>query len=938
MAARGARPPAAVRALRSIALVALLTAGSPSQATRPAAVSAPRPPRSFPADLLDSLTVWHRSSRLHRVDSLATALLPVATAADDTAGLLALRLARGRTRAAFGLAAEGEPDLRAALALAVAAGDTGARLRSLRWLCVATGRQGRPAEALGAARTLEALARAAADSAHLGWAWVGRAYDHYLAGRPDSAGMLYGQAGRLLARSGQPGGAMWARNGEGLARRQLGDLAGARAAFGATARLARQVDDRLNEAMALAFAGRLELLIGDPAVAEFLLTRAADIHRRHQHHREGLLPLLDLAVAHDLAGRGVRAAALLDSVRAEATRHGLADLAIVAGNQLADRHLAAGRPAAAVALAREQLARPAPSAMAATEIRLRLARGLAARDSVAAALAVLGEVPRGGAGAWTLELKAAALAGELLLRQGRPRAALARLEAVAGAVAGEAVAGAAAGEAASGPPALPVLTALGRARQACGDPDGARTAFDRAVAAWDTLRSRPADVLWRERRSAAAGDLFAHAVSAHLDGPASWPPPARLAAAFALLQRYKARALGERMRGPARWSAAGEPVPATAPEVTLAGVQAILGVGEVLLDAVAGPDGGVLFAVTTDTALAVRLPAPARSARSRLEAALTSPHLADAAAAARLARARLGPLPPALTRRLDVARRLFWCPDGDLHGLPLALLWPEAEVARLPASGFLVPLRAASARPAAPPRAGAPALLVLDGTADPGRRLPGAAAETAWLAASIRGTRRGRGTAGPPGDAWRRAGVLHLAAHVELTPRQPWRSAAVLGDGTRLVAADVAHAPVAAELVVLGGCSTAGREVVGGEGLLGLGSAFLAAGAPVVLATLWDVDDHAAALMTADVYTALAAGETVGAAMAAARRARRADPATAAPCHWAGFVVLGDGARTVAVAPRRPVWPVVALLLVAGALLVGAVARDGRGRPRTPDV
>ena len=40
-------------------------------------------------------------------------------------------------------------------------------------------------------RELEALARAADDSTHLAWAWVGRAYAHYLESHPDSAATLY---------------------------------------------------------------------------------------------------------------------------------------------------------------------------------------------------------------------------------------------------------------------------------------------------------------------------------------------------------------------------------------------------------------------------------------------------------------------------------------------------------------------------------------------------------------------------------------------------------------------------------------------------------------------------------------------------------------------------------------------------------------------------
>ncbi|MDD5707878.1 MAG: CHAT domain-containing protein, partial [Kiritimatiellae bacterium] len=175
---------------------------------------------------------------------------------------------------------------------------------------------------------------------------------------------------------------------------------------------------------------------------------------------------------------------------------------------------------------------------------------------------------------------------------------------------------------------------------------------------------------------------------------------------------------------------------------------------------------------------------------------------------------------------------------------------------------------------------------------------------------------------------------VHLAAHVETTPRQPWRTAAVLGEGEQglLRAADIPAAPVAAELVVLAGCRTAGNEVLGGEGLLGLGTGFLAAGVPVVLATLWDVDDHVTARIIADFYTALAAGHTAAGALAVAQRARRADSLTSAPWYWAGFVVLGDGARTVMVKPRRPAWPLIAAMLAAAAILASVATVGWRRR------
>ena len=885
-------------------------------------IATPAAAADLPA-LLDSLATYHHVSRPDRVDSLATPAIATARADHDSLALGALLLARGRTRAAFGLARKAEPDLREALILAETTGDTIAYLRGLRWLSVAVGRQGRGAEALHLYRDLEALATVADDSLHLSWAWVGRAYAHYLGGQADSAGALYAEAAGVLARAGEMRGAIWARNGEGLARRQGGDFAGAGAGFRAALQMSRATGDALNEAVALNYLGRLELSFGDPSRAEAMFAQAAAIHRAHQHHREGLLPRIDMARARSLAGRPGAAATLLDSVLVEAQENGLADLEFLATNQLVDVLLDLDRPGAAAAACRRLLQRPElPSAMAATEVRLRLARALAARDSVDAAIAVLDNIDTTGPGARSLELHAAALRGRLLLTQERSVEVVAELRPIIGA------------DPTRGGDALriPVLTALGRAWLGVEEPDSALAAFDEAVALWDAARSMPEDPVWRERRSVDAGDLFAYAVAAHLVEPGAAPLAVRQANAYELLQRYKARTLFERMLGP------GHELPELETPTSLVSLRRdALRPGDVVLDVVQGADLGVLFCVTCDTVLTAGLPGAREAASSlrRLETALSSPAVTDPEPAVRLAADLLAVLPDPVRERLQAARRIYWCPDGSLHRLPLALLagadgWLTVgcEVVRLPAATMLRRLQTDAAQTGTD-------ILALYGS-EPGSTvpLPGALAETRWLAARLQNVRRYQGFEALAADGvdWRRASVLHLATHVDLDRRQPWQTAVRLGPGPagRLHASEVAMFPIDAGLVVLSGCRTAGSGVVGGEGLLGLGAGFLAAGVPVVLATLWDVDDHVTARFVADFYGELADGNTTAGALAVAREACRGRVETAAPRHWAGFVLVGDGGRRVPVQRRRALWPV-GIVLLGGAIL--AIWRGRRGFP-----
>ena len=860
----------------------------------------------FPA-LLDSLSAWHDAGRPDKVDSLAGPAIAAARAAADTRRLLPLLTVRGAARAAVGNVRPAEADLREALTLAAAVRDTLRQLQALRWLGLAVGRQGRPAEAAALLADLEALATAAEDSVHLAWAWVGLAYDHYLAGRSGPAAAAYGRAAGVLERGPDPQQAAWAWSGRALALRQDGLFLEAREALRRVLTLAEAAGDELNQAMALNQLGRIEMLIGDPGRAVVLFGRSAAIHRGRQQHREGLVPCIDLAGARLQQGRFAEAAALLDSVLAVCRELGLRDLETLAGNNLADVRLAQQRPAAAAAVCRGLLAGgEPPSHLAATETRLRLARALAERDSAATAAAILQQILAAGAGATSLDLAVRVQLGRCRLTLGDPPAALAVL----------APAAVRAETAGLDEHALLLWTEVGRAQRRVARPDSADIAFMRAIAAWERLRGRPDDPGWREHRGA-VGDLFAEAAANLLADSAA---DQDLAEAFALVQRAKARTLQERMTGPGAPAAAVPRIPGLA-EVR----GSVLGPGEVLLDLVEGEQTTVLFVVTRDTALAVLLPGHRVMApRLRLLAdVVTSPSVDDPVPVVALAGDAVAEWPPGVLALLQDAAMVTWSPDGSWHRFPLALLAGSA-LARVPSVAVLARLRAdraVSARDAT--------MLAVCGP-DPERPglLPGAEAETRRLAARYRGVQRVESTAFDP-DAWGGAGTLHLAAHTRLDPWQPWNTTITVarGAGGQVRAADIVGLELDARLVVLAGCATAGTRVVGGEGLIGLAGGFLAARTPAVVATLWPVDDFAAARFMDPFYAALARGATVAGALALARDACRADPATAAPRHWAGYVVVGDGGTTVPLRPRAARWPWALVLLAAAG---GAALRARR--------
>jgi CHAT domain-containing protein len=141
-------------------------------------------------------------------------------------------------------------------------------------------------------------------------------------------------------------------------------------------------------------------------------------------------------------------------------------------------------------------------------------------------------------------------------------------------------------------------------------------------------------------------------------------------------------------------------------------------------------------------------------------------------------------------------------------------------------------------------------------------------------------------------DGLQRSDVFHLAAHVIVDPRDALGSFVATADTGRtpLRASDLDNAQLKnIELVFLSACDTAPGFVDGDrEGVAGLARAFLAAGVPSVVATLWAVDDQAAAHLAATFHTHLSAGETPAHAVRLAQRALLYD-SSSAPFAWAPF-------------------------------------------------
>jgi CHAT domain-containing protein len=145
--------------------------------------------------------------------------------------------------------------------------------------------------------------------------------------------------------------------------------------------------------------------------------------------------------------------------------------------------------------------------------------------------------------------------------------------------------------------------------------------------------------------------------------------------------------------------------------------------------------------------------------------------------------------------------------------------------------------------------------------------------------------------------------IVHFATHSLLNNEHPELSGVVLSLVDRagrpqngfLRLYDIYNLRLGSDLVVLSACQTALGGEIKGEGLIGLTRGFLYAGAPRVVATLWEIDDRTTAEVMKRFYEGmLARGERPAAALRAAQVATWRTKGWDAPYYWAAFTHQGE--------------------------------------------
>ena len=240
-------------------------------------------------------------------------------------------------------------------------------------------------------------------------------------------------------------------------------------------------------------------------------------------------------------------------------------------------------------------------------------------------------------------------------------------------------------------------------------------------------------------------------------------------------------------------------------------------------------------------------------------------------------------------------------PYGPLHTLPFHALYDgshflveQYQVSYLPAASMFTRFDRSTSEDAAAHEQQSPLIFGFSGNGQLQRALE----EARTLAAMLDGrcflekeSTIARLAEQAPGSP-----IIHLATHGQSRLDAPNFSSVLLADG-RFTAIDAFNLDLkACELVTLSGCETGLAMSGGGDEQLGLGRAFLAAGARSLIMSLWSVEDAATSEFMQIFYRHLLSGESKVQAVRAAQCAfiARTGSIHTHPYYWGAFRLVGD--------------------------------------------
>ena len=137
--------------------------------------------------------------------------------------------------------------------------------------------------------------------------------------------------------------------------------------------------------------------------------------------------------------------------------------------------------------------------------------------------------------------------------------------------------------------------------------------------------------------------------------------------------------------------------------------------------------------------------------------------------------------------------------------------------------------------------------------------------------------------------------ILHFAVHAEFNEEDPMSSALLLAhdgnDNGRLQVANIFSLNLKSDLVVLSACETGLGKISSGDEIIGLTRAFIYAGTPSIITTLWKVNDRASYELMREFYSNLKTMKKSEALRQAQLKTMKEFPQ---PFFWAAYGLTGE--------------------------------------------
>lgn len=877
-------------------------------------------------DAIEYLRAQIGRGRYRAVADTVSFFVEDARALGDSLSLARLTCLQGQAELGVGRVDHSLELLESARNLAIAQRDTLTWMTTMGVGSFALGRQGRYVEAIELSAQQMELAHAARDTVSAGFASLSIGFAELQLGNPDRARPAYQHAIDCFGGDQNSSWRLTALVGLARAESDSGELDAARAIYGEVLERSRNNGDlrheidTLNNLAAIEFrVPRVDLAVGYLRLAhERLKEMDAEPSQR-------IVVLGNLVHRSDLTGDDESILAELDTLRRTVLENGDVDAYTAATLALARARRAQHRYRAAATLfdSVRAHATTTPVRQVATlgfvDCSIEPGREPELLELLSREFASAEDIPG------PLRTRVAARLTELELSSGNTSKAIA--------TAREFVSGSGADGYGGW-----LLAVYARALARNGDAPGAADVLAQTIGLIETRSDHTEDPAWKwvvvtghhRRVVDAAAELL-------LSENEAWAEPV-----FELLQRLKARTMIGQLRPH------GESPGGLDAGVSLARVQKdLISPGEVVLDYFLGQDHALVFAIDRDHFRACVLEPSAGEIESTVASGVERllpgpdgnplPVQMIRPGLARISSQILAPVADLVQR----AQRVTISPDGILASVPFGLLVADQSEESLIQSRTLEHLPCIAFRTLVrrqPGGTGGLVTLVGRGPATEGTRR-----EVRELAGRMRVERQIEGLADPWPDEFGHAGVLHIAAHADVSADRPWLAGFHLEAGgvdsesgllqpTHLRAHDLLNQELSARIAVLSACESGVGRLAQGEGVIGISSAFLMAGCWSVVSTLWPVDDAVTVDFMLHFYDALADGHPVAEALRQAQLRVRANDATAHPYYWAGFVVIGDGAVIADVQRRRITAPRAATSLIV--TLVVAVALWYRNQTR----